>query len=216
MSAVQTQVLVNNQSLHFEATRLFQEEATDPSSSGDIRGTEFFIEDAKLCSSISTVDMEEMRRVFQKFDENNDGLICCKDLFQFMKRLGYDLSEGEAVSMLATVDSNGDGCVDFEEFFALYRSLCDEEANSSGVETRPEDDDEALLEAFRIFDKDANGFITAEELQIVLLDLGLPEGKSLKNCQRMIESVDVDGNGEIDIKEFKEMMMSKKFIHCEV
>ncbi|KAL3681830.1 hypothetical protein R1sor_024786 [Riccia sorocarpa] len=228
MSAVQTQVLLEEQSLLFEATRLLDSstgEATVSSSEevvsrggnfGEMTDTQLVSEDPEFrCSTTLTLDAVEMRRVFHRFDENNDGLICSQDLFRFMTRLGFEMSEEEAVSMLATVDSNRDGCVDFEEFFSLYRSLCDEERKNSDVETLTEDDDETLLEAFRIFDKNADGFITAEELQIVLLDLGLPEGKSLKNCKRMIQSVDVDGNGEIDIKEFKEMMMNTKFIRCE-
>ncbi|OAE26761.1 hypothetical protein AXG93_1129s1100 [Marchantia polymorpha subsp. ruderalis] len=128
-----------------------------------------------------------------------------------MKRV---FEKDEAVSMLESVDSNGDGRVDFQEFLSLYRSLCDGDAATPSP-SLDDEEDETLLEAFRVFDKNMDGFITAEELQTVLLDLGLPEGKSLKNCERMIQSVDVDGNGEIDLREFKEMM-SSNYIYCEV
>ncbi|OAE23888.1 hypothetical protein AXG93_1948s1020 [Marchantia polymorpha subsp. ruderalis] len=144
----------------------------------------------KAAVSLESVksDPEEMRRVFQRFDENTDDRICAKDLRQFMGRLGFHMSEEEAASMLASVDHNGDGSVDFDEFFSLYMSL---------VEQQTEDEEETLLEAFQVFDKNADGFITAQELQTVLLDLGMPEGKSLKNCEKMIRSVDADGLSKV-------------------
>ncbi|KAL2620022.1 hypothetical protein R1flu_000227 [Riccia fluitans] len=75
------------------------------------------------------------------------------------------------------------------------------------------EDDTTLLEAFRMFDKNQDGVITAEELQSVLLDLGMPGGRSLRSCEQMIESVDADGNGVIDIAEFRELMTTS-FAFC--
>ncbi|KAG6555457.1 hypothetical protein Mapa_002688 [Marchantia paleacea] len=169
------------------------------SASKDYSAAYEFCDKAAVSLESAKSDPEEMRRVFQRFDENTDDRICAKDLRQFMGRLGFHMSEEEAASMLASVDHNGDGSVDFDEFFSLYMSL---------VEQQTEDEDKTLLEAFQVFDKNADGFITAQELQTVLLDLGMPEGKSLKNCEKMIRSVDADGNGEIDITEFKQMMRS--------
>ncbi|KAG6546302.1 hypothetical protein Mapa_012343 [Marchantia paleacea] len=168
-------------------------------------------------SSFSSMsDVPEMRRVFQKLDENNDGMICTQDLFQFMTRLGFNLSEEEAVAMLQSVDTNRDGRVDFDEFLSLHMSNCDEEATSFSSDSLPgstldedEEEEDTLLEAFRVFDKNEDGIITAHELQTVLLDLGFPEGRSLKSCEKMIQNVDIDGNGAVDIKEFKLLMRSK-------
>lgn len=197
------------QSVHFEATR-FASYATEGCSDDEATPRSY---ESGGASSM-TWNAAEMKRVFEKVDENNDGLICAQDLLRFMTRLGFQLSQDEAVSMLESVDSNGDGRVDFQEFLSLYRSLCDGDAATPSP-SLDDEEDETLLEAFRVFDKNMDGFITAEELQTVLLDLGLPEGKSLKNCERMIQSVDVDGNGEIDLREFKEMM-SSNYIYCEV
>lgn len=162
-------------------------------------------------------EVPEMRRVFQKLDENNDGMICTRDLFQFMTRLGFHLSEEEAAAMLQSVDTNRDGRVDFEEFLSLHMSKCVEEATTFSSDSLPaestvdddEEDEDTLLEAFRVFDKNEDGIITAHELQTVLLDLGFPEGRSLKSCEKMIQNVDIDGNGAVDIKEFKLLMRSK-------
>ncbi|KAG6546517.1 hypothetical protein Mapa_012066 [Marchantia paleacea] len=159
----------------------------------------------------SDLDASELKRVFQKFDENQDDLICAADLRRFMSRLDFEVSEEEAVSMLATVDHDGDGKVGFEEFCTLYRSL-DDGGDGAGELEDADDDEETLLEAFKVFDKNNDGFITCQELQTVLLALGLPEGQSLKSCELMIQGVDSDGNGEVDIMEFKQMMSSNIFM----
>lgn len=62
-------------------------------------------------------------------------------------------------------------------------------------------------EAFEIFDKDKDGYITIKELSEIMRSLGqLPSETEL---QDMINEVDVDGNGNIDFKEFLGLMARK-------
>jgi len=61
---------------------------------------------------------------------------------------------------------------------------------------------EEVKEAFEVFDQDNDGFIDAEELQRVLLALGLRQGEELKACRKMIGVFDDDGDGKIDFHEF--------------
>lgn len=155
-------------------------------------------------------DESEMRRVFERFDENNDGLICGKDLHRFMGRFGVEMSEEEAVSMLQSVDKNADGCVDFEEFYSLYRSLSDEMAGPAEDDAVDEEED-TLEQVFKVFDKNGDGHITPQELQEVLMKLGIPEARSIRNCEEMIQRVDSNGDKKIDFSEFKAMMCSNCF-----
>lgn len=211
---------------------LFQAFASQPGSSAfEFDGMATDATATVVSSFTITPDVSEMRTVFEKFDENHDGLICSEDLRSFMSRLGFQMSEDEARLMLDSVDHNRDGRVDFEQFLSLYRALCDGESmasTSASASTSTSsyasaysptsdmevekhcvyEEDSTLLEAFRVFDKNQDGVITAQELQSVLLDLGMPEGRSLRNCEKMIETVDADGNGVIDISEFKQMMNS--------
>ncbi|KAL2620017.1 hypothetical protein R1flu_000222 [Riccia fluitans] len=156
----------------------------------------------------SDLQFPELRRMFSAIDENQDGLICVDDLRRFMGRLGQELSEEDAVSMLATVDHDRDGSVGFEEFCTLYGAL---DSCSAGRTEVDDEENTELKEAFRLYDTNNDGYISCQELQAVLLALGLPEGKSLKNCEHMIRVVDLDGNGQVDIKEFKQMMSSNSF-----
>ena len=62
-------------------------------------------------------------------------------------------------------------------------------------------------EAFLLFDQDGNGNITADELGTVMRSLGHdPTDAELTD---MINDVDTDGNGTIDLAEFIAMMARK-------
>merc|ERR1711973_228715 len=64
---------------------------------------------------------------------------------------------------------------------------------------------EELKEAFRIYDKEGQGFITTDVLKEILreIDTTLTED----DLDNIIEEVDEDGSGTLDFDEFQEMMM---------
>ena len=57
---------------------------------------------------------------------------------------------------LLYIDVNGDGTIDFDEFLEMMRKQAEQQDNSA-----------ELKEAFKIFDRDGNGFIDAAELKKV-------------------------------------------------
>ena len=91
-------------------------------------------------------------------------------------------------------DVDGNGEIDFPEFLQLM------ERNPNVGEI------DELLEAFRVFDKDNSGSISASEISAVMVALG-DRNVSEADIQLMVKSVDTDGNGSIDFEEFKKMML---------
>ena len=69
---------------------------------------------------------------------------------------------------------------------------------------KDEDSEEEIREAFRIFDKDGNGFVSPAELRHVLSNIG--EKLTDEEIDEMIIEADVDGDGLINYEEFVAMM----------
>ncbi|KAI4364307.1 hypothetical protein MLD38_020417 [Melastoma candidum] len=63
-----------------------------------------------------------------------------------------------------------------------------------------------MREAFNVFDRDGDGFITVEELGLVLASLGMKQGRAAEDCRKMITKVDADRDGMVDYEEFRQMM----------
>lgn len=69
------------------------------------------------------------------------------------------------------------------------------------------DIEEEMKEAFKVFDKDGDGFITASELRQVMANLG--ENLTDTEVADMIREADLDNDGKVNFEEFHTMMMAK-------
>jgi len=69
--------------------------------------------------------------------------------------------------------------------------------------------EEKLWACFKMFDKDGNGKISADELREVL---GTDEAfmHDISYWEQMVKEADLNGDGEIDYNEFIKMMSSSK------
>ncbi|XP_057498165.1 calmodulin-like protein 3 [Actinidia eriantha] len=154
-----------------------------------------------VARTLRRMSSDELRRVFQMFDKNGDGRITKKELNDSLQNMGIFIPDSELTQMIKKIDVNGDGCVDINEFEALYQTIMAEK-----------DEGEDMREAFNVFDQNGDGFITVEELRSVLATLGLKHCRaSVEDCGRMIMKVDVDGDGRVNFDEFKRMMRAGGF-----
>jgi hypothetical protein len=69
------------------------------------------------------------------------------------------------------------------------------------------DNEEEIREAFCMFDKDGNGYISAADLHHVMTNLG--EKLTDEEVDEMIKEADSDGDGQVNYKEFVQMMTAK-------
>ncbi|CAG9787554.1 unnamed protein product [Diatraea saccharalis] len=77
----------------------------------------------------------------------------------------------------------GNGTIDFPEFLTMMAR-----------KMKDTDSEEEIREAFRVFDKDGNGFISAAELRHVMTNLG--EKLTDEEVDEMIREADIDGDGQ--------------------
>lgn len=61
-----------------------------------------------------------------------------------------------------------------------------------------------IQNAFRTFDLNCDGKISAEEVMEILRRLG--ERCTIQDCQKMVAAVDTDGDGMVGMDEFMTMM----------
>jgi calmodulin len=105
-----------------------------------------------LC--VTEEQIAEFKEAFSLFDKDGDGTITTKELGTVMRSLGQNPTEAELQDMINEVDADGNGTIDFPEFLTLMAR-----------KMKDTDSEEEILEAFKVFDKDGNGFISAAELR---------------------------------------------------
>ncbi|XWS22047.1 hypothetical protein CRYUN_Cryun29cG0001300 [Craigia yunnanensis] len=167
------------------------------------------------CPSLNSL---RLRRIFDIFDKNGDGMITVQEINQSLSHLGLEADLSELDSTIKSFIKPGNIGLAFEDFVALHQSLdqtffgldLEENIEEEAIEgeTKMSQEESDLTEAFKVFDEDGDGFISAQELQVVLVKLGLPEAREIDRVQQMICSVDQNHDGRVDFFEFKHMMQS--------
>ncbi|KAH7963313.1 hypothetical protein HPB52_020536 [Rhipicephalus sanguineus] len=146
-------------------------------------------------SQISEEAIVELRELFALFDRDGDGEISTEDLAIMTRAFGQNATEVELKNMIAHVDTDGSGTVDFPEFVAKVRA--DTLTTLTEEETR---------KLFKLFDRDRNGFITADELRHFMAALG--EQLTDEQVDEMIREADMDGDVQISYDEFSALVTS--------
>ncbi|KAF3591287.1 hypothetical protein DY000_02026977 [Brassica cretica] len=154
-----------------------------------------------------------LQRIFDLFDKNGDGFITVDELSQALSRLGLNADLSDLLSTVESYIQPGNTGLNFDDFSSLHKSLDDSFFGGAGDDEEDDDDPSSaaadeldLAEAFKVFDENGDGFISARELQAVLKKLGLPEGGEMERVEKMIVSVDRNKDGRVDFFEFKNMM----------
>lgn len=147
---------------------------------------------------ITEDQLENFRKTYDMFDKDGDGSISIDELANVMRSLGQDPTQKELEDMMREVDEDGSGEIEFSEFMSMMaRKVKEAGTNVSGGED--------WHEAFKVFDKDGDGFISCNELQFVMSNLG--ETLTDEEVREMIEEVDLDRDGMVNYPEFVRVMV---------
>ncbi|XP_052767261.1 calmodulin-like [Mya arenaria] len=110
-----------------------------------------------------------------------------------MRSLGQSPTDTDIRTMINHADLNKNGSIDFDEFVKMM----------IGYQRRA-DPEQEMREAFRVFDKDGNGYISSEELRHVMTNLG--EKLTDQEVAEMIREADMNGDGMVDYEEFIKLL----------
>ena len=136
---------------------------------------------------------DNFKEQFSLFDKDGDGNITTKELGSVMRSLGQNPTEAEVQDMINEADADGNGTIDFLEFSTMMAR-----------KKKDTDSKQEMREAFKVFDKDGDGFISAAEFRLVMTNLG--EKLTDEEVNESIREADIDGDGQVSYAEFVSMM----------
>ncbi|CAH8265521.1 unnamed protein product [Arabidopsis lyrata] len=167
-----------------------------------------------MVDQLTYEQISEFKEAFRVFDKNGDGVITRKELGTVMRSLGQNLTQAELQDAMNEVDIDGDGTIDFPEFVCVmagnlsHDQVPPRQTKKTMVDYQLTDDQiSEFKEAFRVFDKNGDGYITVNELRITMSSLG--ENQTKAELQDMINEADADGDGTISFPEFVCVMAGK-------
>lgn len=144
---------------------------------------------------LTAQDTQEMRDAFTAIDKNHDGKLSRQELLdEYSKLRGPEEAALEVDRIFNDVDTDKSGFIDYTEFL---KATVDHSKMLSATN---------LEQAFSIFDSDGSGTISANELKRVLLAGSLADDEVWNDIMR---EVDNNSDGEIDVKEFKALLINK-------
>jgi len=140
-----------------------------------------------------------LEEIFKFFDKDGSGSIDKSELAKGLRALGCNPTEEEIQALMDDADSKADpnGRIEFAEFVEII----DAHRKSK------EDEQEALANAFKTFDKNGDGLISKEELRQALTTLGLSK-LSDDEVDELFAEADTDENGFIEFNELVRVIMA--------
>ncbi|KAI4456351.1 calcium binding protein [Holotrichia oblita] len=140
--------------------------------------------------------MAVLRKAFQMFDTTKAGQIDTSKISTILNTMGQLFDHTELQKQISTRDPAKSGKVDFEAFCAIASHFLEEDDDESTTQE--------LKEAFRLYDREGNGYITTATLKEILA--ALDDNLTSRDLDGIIAEIDTDGSGTVDFDEFMEMM----------
>jgi len=142
-----------------------------------------------LVQLLQPAQLSEIKSAFKKMDYDGSGAIEPSELQNTMAAMGY---VGDTTEMMQSVDTDNSGKIEYDEFALIMAKRI--------LET---DGQVELDMAFKLFDKDGNGYITKEEAIKMLTTTGQPF--TTAEMDMFLSMVDVSADGRIGEDEFRKM-----------
>jgi len=139
---------------------------------------------------LDSEQIAEYKEVFMLFDKDEDGVLSFSELGVVMKSLGQRPSEKKLLTMVRSVSE--DKLYDTIEFNEFLQMMSKQQSDDINLDS--------LMEAFKIFDKDDDGYLTVAELRRIMTQLG--ERMPTRELEEMVREADHDNDGLINCQEF--------------
>mmetsp|Transcript_38265 Transcript_38265/g.113411 ORF Transcript_38265/g.113411 Transcript_38265/m.113411 type:complete len:152 (-) Transcript_38265:322-777(-) len=150
-----------------------------------------------MAEALSESELEELREVFDMMDKDKGGSLNVEEVKQLLDMLGMKMRMDEVEAMVAEIDHDHSGEVEFDEFVKVMTS-------THQLPHSKED----VMRAFKLMlPKDApEGFIKKEDLEKALLHYAVPKVAE-DEILRLLSEWHCDEHGVIDYRSKVNMLM---------
>ncbi|KAF1778698.1 EF-Hand 1, calcium-binding site [Phytophthora cactorum] len=141
-------------------------------------------------------EIDACRESFVHFDKDGSGTIDKYELSKVLEAMGQKPTDEELFQMIAEVDNDHSGEIEFAEFLQVIEA--------QKLRAAQFDDESDFIDAFVACggNPDKTGHVERKMLvQLIKKDFGLPI-----DIDRMLDELDTDGSGEIEYDEFKALL----------
>ena len=139
---------------------------------------------------------ESYKKVFDMHSKGQEGCINTSDLANIFKSINIDASDEELKEIIKKMDLEEKKEINYEEFLNIINQR-----------EKDVDQEEEVIKAFKVFDKDGNGLININELKDIMLNFG--NNWSEEELNEMFKEADIDMDGYLNYEEFVRTMLSK-------
>eukprot|EP00090_Calanus_glacialis_P034359 TRINITY_DN5764_c0_g1_i1.p2 TRINITY_DN5764_c0_g1~~TRINITY_DN5764_c0_g1_i1.p2 ORF type:complete len:172 (-),score=70.32 TRINITY_DN5764_c0_g1_i1:84-599(-) len=151
-----------------------------------------------------------MEEAFRRADRDGNGRITVEEIMTVFKENGVSCSKEEIETIFISADKDGSGQLNIKEFIASSKAvnMVKEAENcaapkSPGLKRKgaqpPPPPDKAQM-AFKLYDKDKDGYITRAEM------VKLSKTLTKEQVEKAFSKFDSDGDGKLSYAEFRKMM----------
>ena len=144
-----------------------------------------------IASRIPDEDIDKLKKIFEEIDTNKSGTLNINEIKDGINKMEKEkeISDKEKSEIIEGIDTNKSQRIEYNEFLAAC------------LEQKLYLKEEHLLEAFMRLDYDGSGKLSKKEIKNAL------NGEVTKEMLELIvKEFDLDGDGEIDYREFIEGM----------
>ncbi|XP_052765790.1 neo-calmodulin-like [Mya arenaria] len=141
-----------------------------------------------------TYDEQQIEEMFGVFDSNSDKKITTDEFGMVLRALNFNPTDKEIADFIKKLDTDNSGFLELDEFIKFFKEYKGKHQN----------DEKAIRNAFKAFDKNGNGMIEASELRAIMQRCG--QTLSDSEIEEMIKVADSNHDGKINYNEFVEFI----------